>query len=69
MVIRDRANCIELAQVVLERSIVALPGYYVEWRVMLLVSEELALELVHYSPLFVFVFIPSDRHLKVSPVG
>lgn len=66
MVVRNGTNCVELSEIILVRSVVSMPSDYVERRMMSLKFKELALELVDDSPLFIFVFIPSDWDFEVS---
>lgn len=66
MIIRNWTNGVKLSQIILVRSVVSMPSNNVEWWVLDLILEELPLELVNDSPIFCFVFIPSNRGFEVS---
>ena len=58
MVVGDGSYRVELSEIILIWSIVSMPGNDIEWRVVVVYSEEFALVLVHNCPLFFVIFIP-----------
>lgn len=58
MVVGDGSYRVELSEIILIWSIVSMPGNDIEWRVVVVYSEEFPLELVDNCPLFFVIFIP-----------
>lgn len=58
MVVGDGSYRVELSEIILIWSIVSMPGNDIEWRVVVVYSEEFTLELVDNCPLFFVIFIP-----------
>nr|GFD53832.1 hypothetical protein [Tanacetum cinerariifolium] len=69
MVVTDRAQGVEQAQVIFVRHVVAVPGHDVERRVVELRAPQFAKELLHQFGGLLAVLEVRNRRLKVAGIG
>ena len=69
MVVADRADGVEAAQIVFVGRIVAVPGHHIERRVVDLGGPEMTAQLGHQLEIAFQVFIGGHRRLEITRVG